>query len=124
MPHTGFFGSHRLFFQNLKLPMSPGVNLRVKKRGGRREEGDGVIACCIGCFTRPKYSIGEGKGGGGRGKLRGGGGGGREEGTKVAYLQRTTAPYILFWVRVLTLFLLFLVLGLPKNPSGRAGKKK
>ena len=27
-------------------------------------------------------------------------------------------------VRVLTLFLLFLVLGYPKNPSGRAGKKK
>ena len=23
LPHTGFFGSHRLFFQNLKLPMSP-----------------------------------------------------------------------------------------------------
>ena len=35
MPHTGFFGSHRLFFQNLKLPMSPGgAGLSVRRGFG------------------------------------------------------------------------------------------
>ena len=40
MPHTGFFGSHRLFFQNLKLPMSPEINPRKEKKNtkhGRRK---------------------------------------------------------------------------------------
>ena len=39
LPHTGFFGSHRLFFQNLKLPMSPerGGGFKNKKILGEKE---------------------------------------------------------------------------------------